>query len=77
MLGKFKSIEEIQDFWDQHSTADYWGEMEEVDMKLSLQLKSKIELRKLYRILGFSSNQIAEIEEMAKRENMSGKQLIY
>ena len=77
MLGKFKSIEEIQDFWDQHSTADYWGEMEEVDMKLSLQLKSKIELRKLYRILGFSSNQIAEIEEMAKRENMNGKQLIY
>lgn len=74
---KFNSIEEIQDFWDHHSTADYWDGMEEVDLRISPQLKSKIELKKLYKILGFSPYQIAEIEERAKGENISSKQLIY
>jgi len=75
--AQFKSIEEIQDFWDEHSTADYWDEMEEVDMRLSPELILKIELKRLYKILGFTPKQIAEIEAKAKKENMSGKQLIY
>lgn len=74
---KFSSIEEVQDFWDHYSTVDYWDEMEDVDLELSPQLKSKIELKKLYGILGFSPHQIVEIEERAKRENISSKQLIY
>jgi hypothetical protein len=73
---EFKSIEEIQNFWDQNSTADYWDKMEDVNMKLSPKLKLQLELKKLYRILGFSPNQIADIEAKAKKENMSSKQLI-
>jgi hypothetical protein len=44
---EFDTIEQIRDFWDTHSTADYWDEMEDVEMELSPALKSKIKLRKL------------------------------
>jgi len=50
--------------------------MQDVDMKLSPKLKLKLELKKLYRILGFSAKQIADIEAKAKRENVNSKQLI-
>jgi hypothetical protein len=32
---EFEIIEQIQDFWDTHSTADYWDEMEDMEMELS------------------------------------------
>ena len=73
---QFTSIEEIQDFWDAHSTADYWEEMEDVDMQLSPELKAKLELKKLYRLLGLSAQQIAAIETRAKLEKMNSRQLI-
>jgi hypothetical protein len=73
---EFKSIAEIQDFWDTHSSADYWDEMEEVDLQLSPALQTKLELKKLYRLLSLSSEQIAAIESKAKNANMNGKQLI-
>ncbi len=72
----FNSHEEIQDFWEHHSTADFWDEMADVEMELSPDLKSRIELKKLYRILGLSPGQIVEIEEKAKSENTNSKQLI-
>ena len=73
---EFNSIEEIQDFWNEHSTADYSDEMEDVDLQLSPALKSKLELRKLHHLLGFSAKQIAEIEAKAKLEKLNSKQLI-
>jgi hypothetical protein len=47
---EFKSVEEIQDFWDENSSAEYWDEMEEVELHLSPALKLKLELKKLYRL---------------------------
>jgi hypothetical protein len=73
---EFKSIEEIQDFWDEHSSADYWDEMQDVDFELSPELKSRLELKKLYKLLNFSPEQIAAIEEKAKTENIRSKQLL-
>jgi len=73
---EFKSIAEIQNFWGTHSSADYWDEMEEVDLQLSPALQTKLELKKLYRLLSLSSDQIAAIESKAKTVNMNGKQLI-
>ncbi|HEX3034768.1 MAG TPA: CopG family antitoxin [Thermodesulfobacteriota bacterium] len=73
---EFNSLEEIQDFWDNHSTADYWDEMETVDLELSPELKAKLELKKLYALLGFSREQIAEIEAKAKRRNVTSRQLM-
>lgn len=44
---KFTSIQEAQEFWDQHSSADYEDEMEDVEMELSPALRAKIESKKL------------------------------
>jgi len=73
---EFKSIAEIQDFWDENSSADYWDDMEDVDLQLSPSLKARLELKKLYSLLNFSSTQIAAIEAKAKREKVSSKQII-
>ncbi len=73
---EFNSLGEIQDFWDNHSTADYLDEMETVDLGLSLDLKSKLELKKLYALLGFSREQIEEIEAKAQRQNVTSRQLM-
>ena len=73
---EFNSLEEIQDFWDNHSTADYWDEMETVDLELSPELKSKFVLKKLYALLDFSKEQIAKIEAKAQRQNVTSRQLM-
>lgn len=33
--NEFKTLDEIQNFWDQHSTSDYWDKMEDVELELS------------------------------------------
>ncbi len=33
----FESADEAGEFWDTHSAADYWDEMEEVEMEFDLQ----------------------------------------
>lgn len=73
---EFKSITEIQSFWDTHSSADYWDEMEDVDLQLSPALQAKLEIKKLYRLLSLSSEQIAAIESKAQIANTNSKQLI-
>jgi hypothetical protein len=50
--------------------------MEDVEMELSPALKSKIEFRKLYQLLGLSNEQIASIENEARIENIDSKKLI-
>jgi len=73
---EFKSIEEIQDFWDEHSSADYWDEMQDVNFELSAVLQSKLELKKLYKLLNLSPQQIAAIEKKAKVAKTGSKQLM-
>ena len=34
-IPKFKNLEEEREFWKTHSFADYWDEMEEVEMDFS------------------------------------------
>ncbi len=41
----FKSVEDVRDFWDNRSSADYWDEMEDADMELSPALRSKLDER--------------------------------
>ena len=73
---EFSSIEEIQEFWDHHSSADYEDEMESVEMELSDRLKAKIESRKLSQLLGLSSHQIAMIEARAEEQHVGIRELI-
>ncbi|GAK50058.1 hypothetical protein U14_01283 [Candidatus Moduliflexus flocculans] len=62
----FASFEEAQEFWDTHSTADYWDEMHDVALRLSPSLQAKLEAKKLYHLLGLSSQQIKVIEQEAR-----------
>jgi hypothetical protein len=75
--SEFETLKQIQDFWDTHSTADYWDEMEDSEIELSPALKSKIELRKLYQLLDLSSEEIEKIEKEAHRKNIDSKKLIH
>ncbi len=34
---EFKSLAEAGEFWDTHSAADYWDEMEDVEVEVDLQ----------------------------------------
>ena len=74
---EFKSFDEVQQFWNNHSTADYWDEMEDVDLELSPALRSKLEIKKLYRLLGFSLEQISGIEAKARSEKVDSKEIIW
>ena len=73
---EFASIEDVQAFWDSHSTADYWDDMEDVDMQLSPVLQARLETKKLYRLLGLSAQQTSMIELEAKREQIDARRLI-
>ena len=73
---EFSSIEEIQEFWDDHSSADYEAEMEPVEMELSDHLKAKIESRKLSQLLGLSPRQVAILKELAEEQHVGIKELI-
>lgn len=72
----FTSIEEIQEFWERHSSADYWDEMSDVEMSLSPELQTQLELKKLYRLLGLSAQQIAAIEATAAQKHVASRQLL-
>jgi hypothetical protein len=72
----FSSIEEIQQFWDTHSTADYWDEMQDVEMELTPELQAKFESQKLYRLLELSPQQIDTIEHEAQQEQIDSRRLI-
>lgn len=73
---EFSSLEEIQEFWARHSSADYEDEMEPVEMELSDRLRAKIESRKLYRLLSLSPRQVAVIEARAEKERVGIRELI-
>ena len=34
---KFKTVEEAGEFWDTHSAADYWDDMEDVVLEVDIQ----------------------------------------
>ncbi len=73
---EFQSVEEVRDFWDTHSSVDYWDEMEDVEMNLSPALRARLETKKIYNLLRLSERQIKSIEKKAKFNKMGSLQLI-
>ena len=71
---EFASLEDIQEFWDTYSTADYWDEMRDGEIELSPTLRANLELKKLYHLLGLSPQEISTIEREAKREQTDSRQ---
>lgn len=86
-IPKFKSIREEAEFWDTHSFADYWDELEDVDLVFELDkprdetivlrvqgdIKERIE--RLARSKGLNLSTLARVWFMEKlRENLGRKQ---
>ncbi len=43
-ISKARTLEEIADFWDTHSLADYWDETHEVNFEVRMQQRCRITL---------------------------------
>ncbi len=74
--ARFSSLEELQNFWDTHSLADYWDETEEGNFEIAPELRQKLELKKLYRLLGLNREQIASVEQRAAKEQTAVPRLL-
>ena len=74
--AEFSSLEELQNFWDTHALADYWDETEETRFEIAPELRHKLELKKLYRLLGLNPEQIASVEQRAAKERTEVPRLL-
>jgi hypothetical protein len=43
-ISQARTIEEIADFWDTHSLADYWDETEEVEFEVRAERRRRVTL---------------------------------
>jgi hypothetical protein len=43
-ISKAQSLEEIADFWDSHSLADYWDQTHEVEFELRIKRRRRVTL---------------------------------
>lgn len=43
-ISKARTIEEIADFWDTHSLADYWDQTHEVEFEVRAQRRCRVTL---------------------------------
>ena len=43
-ISKARTIEEIADFWDTHSLADYWDQTHEVEFEVRAQRRRRVAL---------------------------------
>jgi len=63
----FRSAEEAGAFWDVHSAADYWDEMEEIEMEFDLQRRVflvPVGDRVYYRVKQRATMEQRSVEEM-------------
>jgi vacuolar-type H+-ATPase subunit C/Vma6 len=64
----FSSAEEAGEFWDTHSAADYWDEMESVEMEFDIQ-------RRIF-MIPVDSEIYHRIKQQAEKEHRSVEQVI-
>jgi hypothetical protein len=43
-ISKARTLDEIADFWDTHSVADYWDQTEEVEIDVRAQRRHRVTL---------------------------------
>jgi hypothetical protein len=67
-ISKADSLEEIANFWDTHSLADYWDQTHEVEFKVRAQRRQRITLApELY----------AQVEKEAQVRGISSETLVH
>lgn len=76
-IPKFKNEQEEAEFWDTHSTADYWEQLEPAKINLDAELKNKIKEHSLKRVtLRLRPSQIEAAKEIAKKKDIPYQTLI-
>ena len=41
-ISKARTLEEVADFWDSHSLADYWDETQDVDIEVRVKRRRRV-----------------------------------
>jgi hypothetical protein len=66
-ISQASTLEEIADFWDTHSLADYWDQTREVEVELRAQRRHRITL---------DPDIYAKIEEQARTRGLLPETLV-
>lgn len=69
-IPKFKSYDEMVDFWDTHSLADYWDQTEQVqDFEISKQAHRRY-------LVSVDKNLLERVQKMARIRGLSTESLV-
>ncbi|HLF89310.1 MAG TPA: CopG family antitoxin [Anaerolineales bacterium] len=66
-ISKAKTLEEIAEFWDTHSLADYWDQTHEVEFEVRAQRRRRVTL---------DPDVYSQIEEQAHTRGVSPETLV-
>ena len=66
-ISKASSYEEMGEFWDHHSTADYWDEGYDVEMEIRIPCRSRVNIE---------AEMFERIGEEARQRGVSSETLI-
>lgn len=66
-ISKARSLEEIGDFWDSHSLADYWDQTHEVEIEVRARRRRRVTVE---------PDIYARIQEQARTRSVSPETLI-
>lgn len=69
-ISNATSYEEIGEFWDEHDTADYWGQTYPVEFTINLDSKSQV------RYYGIDKSLAEKISAVAEQKGMSAETLL-
>ena len=66
-ISNAQTLEELSDFWDEHSLADFWDQTHEVEFELRAKRRGRVNLEpEVYR----------RIEEQARTRGVSAETLV-
>ncbi|MBI1761673.1 MAG: hypothetical protein HYR56_09585 [Acidobacteria bacterium] len=66
-ISKARTLEEIADFWDTHSLADYWDQTHEVEFEVRAQRRHRVTL---------DPNVYSQVEEQARLRGLQAETLV-
>lgn len=68
-IPEFKSYEEMGEFWDTHSLADYWDQTEAVEFEISQQVRRRYVVR-------IDRDLLNRVQRMAQVRGVSTESLV-
>ena len=68
--AKFNSEEEMQEFWSTHDSADFWDDMADDEVEISLVPQKNV------LVMPLNESILREVRELALQKNISSVQLL-